>query len=80
MYSNTSSALSLLSNKKGYTVTIINNGNETTNGKTTERLVGSFNFGTNVLLISHHYKIMNATLVNANTDNPILKLQATYAP
>jgi len=61
-------------------VGLLNNGNETTNGKTTERLVGSFNFGTNVLLVSHHYKIVNATLVDANTDNPILKLQATYAP
>jgi len=59
---------------------LINNGNETTNGKITEMLVGSFNFGTNVLLVSHHYKIVNATLVDANTDNPILKLQATYAP
>ncbi len=59
---------------------LLNNGNETTNGKTTERLVGSFNFGSGVPLISNHYKIMNATLVDANTDNPVLKLQATNAP
>jgi hypothetical protein len=61
-------------------VGLLNNGNETTNGKTTERLVGSFNFGSGVLLISNHYKIMNATLADANTVNPILKLQATNAP
>jgi hypothetical protein len=57
-------------------VGLLNNGNETTNGMTNERLVGSFNFGSGVLLISNHYKIMNATLA----DNPILNLQATNAP
>jgi hypothetical protein len=61
-------------------VGLLNNGNDTSNGKTTERLVGSFNFGSGVLLISNHYKIMNAILADANTDNPILKLQATNAP
>jgi hypothetical protein len=61
-------------------IDLINNGAQTTNGKTTEMLVGSFNFGSNVLAPHFKYKITNATLENAGTDNPILTLKATNAP